>query len=179
MRQIKIPQVIEKQTGNYQLPNSYDRKELKRGSIEFAIDTLSRLYKVQPKEALPFLKVYDYTNVSDFITYDIISLGGGILQAEPLKYLFYGDVIITTLDDPSGTEDFTANVLCHKSLLDKSQGISSVGLGYSASGGAGKANNVTLNNAFVSWLTITNVSGGVSTNAYNTIKLEGFLIRIS
>jgi len=179
MRTIKIPQVIEKQTGNYQLPNSYDRKELKRGSIEFAIDVLSRLYKVQPKEALPFLKVYDYTNVTDFITYDIISLGGGILQAEPLKYIFYGDVIISTLDDPSGTEDFTAVALLHKKLLDKSAGISAVGLGYSASGGVGKGNTITLNNAFVSWLTINNNSGGVTTNAYNTIKLEGFLIRIS
>jgi len=179
MRTIKIPQTIEKQTGNYQLPNSYDRKELRRGTIEYAVEVLSRIYKCQPKEAVPYNKVFDEQNYSDFQTYDTLSVGSGFASAEPVGYVFYGDIVMNTLDMPSLTQDFIIDVVGFKNPLNKSLGSFNTGSAYSASGGLGKQNTSNFNNAFASWIVWTNASGGLEFNYRNTVKFDGWLIRIA
>lgn len=153
-----------------------------RGSVQYALDILARNFSVQPKgNPIPFNKSYNYQTYNNFNQYDILSLGSAIDAAEPLIYVFYGDLVIQSANDPLSAYDEDVETTIHKNLNDKSAGMIYQACGYSAGGGVGGVNVGNFYNCFVSYLNITNRTGGGggSPNTKNTAKFEGWLIRIN
>lgn len=165
-------------SGDYNLPNSFIQNEKKRGTLEYGLDILRRWYKVDAKEAIPFNKMYDFTNCADFCDVDLANVNAA--SANPIYYIFYGDVILSTFDNPNGVVDETVDVWFPKNLKDKSAGNYYMASGYSASGGLGQCRTQTFNNIFAYNLVISDAASGVgaASNYRNVAKFEGWVIRI-
>jgi len=186
MRSLKIPnneQIVKQlnpseQRGNYSLPNSFVQLEKKRGSLEFGLDVLRRWYKVECKEAIPFNKMYDFTNCADFCDVDLANVNAA--SPNPIYYIFYGDVILSTWDNPNGTVDESVDVWFPKDLKDKSAGNYYAASAYSAAGGLGQCKTQTFNNMFAYNLVITDAASGAGgpSNYRNIAKFEGWVLRV-
>lgn len=165
--------------GVYETANDFKAPEMIRGSIQFAVDVLKRQWQMQPLNFMPFNQCYDASNYTDFSTQVLVN--GSISGAEPLKYVFYGDVVLTAFSDPDSVNDDNVSIWTPKNFKDKSLGLITCGYAYSAAAGAGVTNVENYNNLFVHYLNITdnNSGGGGATNLKNTAKFEGFIIKLN
>lgn len=163
------------QSGNYNLPNDFKQKELIRGSIEYALEVLKMQYKTPPLRAVPYNKTFDYTNYGIFNLYDCIN--GGPLSSTPCKYVFYGDVVVNAFDNENGVAETLLACVVFDNMSLPTSGLRYVAYDKSTIGGATQLRSSAINNAFVNYIQIGNLTP-VEHTLYATIKLEGHLIQL-
>lgn len=178
MKDLKmLPELKQKETGNYSLPNSYNQKVLKRGSIEFALEILRRQYKVETSSVTPYNKIFNVVNWNNFNTYDTVN--SGLAGTTASQYVFYGDVIINAFDNENAVGTIDLGVVVFGDLKLPSATTQIVAFDTAAYGGATQNRVSEVNNAFVSYIEITNNTGAAGlTQIRSNIKLEGHLIRL-